>query len=646
MNDSMNTKFFSFSMLAACMLSISTASVCAREVTMCSPDGKYVLNLSDNGGGLTYRLDWDGKNIILSSTLGADLNEEWKEGLSISNVSSSSKDEIWKPVYAEREKIKDCYNSYVISVDKRDSRIKVDLEFRLYDEGVALRYNFRNVSSQGYHYLTVKDEYTEFSFPEGTKAYYSGTAEAKYTLLPLQGWDGESERPLMLTLSDGTYVCLTEAEVVDYVRTKFKLSVTKENTIQTSMYGQVDEIAPYHSPWRVIMCANTPGRILENNYLVLNLNPECRIEDTSWIKPGKVIRVVGDMSTETGKAFVDFAVKRNLQYVHFDAGWYGPEFLKSSDASSVYKGSDRKPNINTLDLKEVCKYAKERNIGVLLYVNQRALQQQLDDILPIYKSWGIAGIKFGFVQVGSQLWTRWVHEAVKKCAKYGLMVDIHDFYRPTGFSRTYPNLMTQEGIYGNEQFPDATHNTTLPFTRFVAGAADYTICYYKQDFKKLETKEHKSFVSPKSRILKTTPAHQLALSVVYYSPFQFMFWYDKPSDSHDEPELKFFNDVYTTWDDTKVLEGEIGNYIITARRKGNEWFVGGITNIESRTIEVKTDFLEKGRKYEVEIYADGDPKIPTRTKVSVTKKKVSGGDVLKFKLKPSGGVALRFSPLK
>ena len=148
------------------------------------------------------------------------------------------------------------------------------------------------------------------------------------------------------------------------------------------------------------------------------------------------------------KAFED--IKRNLQYIHFDAGWYGFEYDKASDATTVTLDPRRNPKIDALNLKEVVAYAKQHGIGVMLYVNQRALQQQLDEILPLYKSWGISGIKFGFVQVGSQVWTKWMHEAVKKCADYGLMVDIHDEYRPTGFSRTYPNLMTQEGIRGNE----------------------------------------------------------------------------------------------------------------------------------------------------------------------------------------------------
>ena len=247
------------------------------------------------------------------------------------------------------------------------------------------------------------------------------------------------------------------------------------------------------------------------------------------------------------------------------------------------------------------------------------------------------------MQVGSQVWTKWMHEAVMKCAKHHLMVDIHDEYRPTGFSRTYPNLLTQEGIRGNEEFPDATHNVTLPFTRFVAGAGDYTICYYRQDFGRLN-KQGDAYGVPRSKSIQTTPAHQLALAAVYYSPLQLLYWYDKPSDSQDEPELKFFDDVYTTWDDTKVLQGEVGQYISVVRRKGDEWFVGSITNNEARRLPVKLDFLPAGQKYIAEIYADGDNSVPTRTKVKVLKYRVDSEDILDFHLKASGGSAVRIVP--
>lgn len=398
---------------------------------------------------------------------------------------------------------------------------------------------------------------------------------------------------------------------MDYCRTKFVLDPAQPNTIACAMFDKVQLPTPFATPWRVIMIAEKPTQLLQHDDLLLNLNPPCAIKNTNWIKPGKVMREI-TLSTSGAKALVDFAVKRHLQYIHFDAGWYGHEYDSAADATKVNVDPKRNPK-NDLDLPQVIAYATQKGIGVLLYVNQIALAKQLDVLLPLYEKWGVAGIKFGFVNVGSFKWTSWLHEAVRKCAQHHLMVDIHDEYRPTGFSRTYPNLMTQEGIRGNEEMPDATHNTVLPFTRFLAGAADYTICYY-----------HRPELKPKlaetlnARVLKTTSGHQMALSVVYYSPLQFMYWYDKPEDSKDEPELEFFDRVPTVWDDTKVLDGQIGQYVTIARRSKKEWFVGSITNDDTRNITVNCSFLEPGKQYTASIYYD-DPASPVRTKMSIKK---------------------------
>ena len=611
----------------------------AAEHKMYSPDGKYEMTVTDVNGAVEYSISWGGRQIVLPSRLGIKSGQPYLEGLKIKSFKANGEtDQTWDPVYGERDLIRDHYNSYVLEFSResdnpRRANVPVALEVRAYDEGVAFRYNF----VIGTH-LKITDEYTEFSLPEGSQAYFTQRAQTVHQLLPLKDWpgDGQSDRPLLVQLPDYGYVCLAEAQVVDYVRTKFSLGA-KPNTIYTAMYGPVEEIAPYHTPWRLVMYGEKAGTILQNNDIFYNLNPECKIENTSWIRPGKVMREV-TLTTEGGKALVDFALKRNLQYIHFDSGWYGIDVDKSSDATTVSIDPRRNQAPDALDLEEVIRYAKERGIGVFLYVDQRALQQQLDEILPVYQKWGVAGIKFGFVHVGSQIWTKWMHEAIAKCARYGLMVDVHDEYRPTGFSRTYPNLMTQEGVRGNEEFPDAFNNTVLPFTRYVCGPADYTICYYRQDFGRLDTQED-AYGVPRSKSIQTTPAHQLALSVVYYSPLQYMYWYDKPSDSRDEPELKFFDDVYTVWDDTKILDGVPGEHITVARRHGDEWFVGSITNA-SRKVSISLDFLPEG-VHTAEIYTDGDKSVPTRTKVRVEKSKVKSKDVLEFNLRESGGVAIR-----
>jgi len=223
-------------------------------------------------------------------------------------------------------------------------------------------------------------------------------------------------------------------------------------------------------------------------------------------------------------------------------------------------------------------------------------------------------------------------------------VDIHDEYRPTGFSRTYPNLMTQEGIYGNEEFPDATNNVTLPFTRFTQGAADYTICYYRQRWDK-STQPKTEHGLTNAKLLKTTSAHQLAMAVVYYSPLQYMYWYDKPSDSRDEPELEFFDRVPTVWDDTKVVHGEIGQFITMARRKDNDWFVGSMTNNDARKLQVPLDFLQEGQKYKAKIYYD-NPNEKTRTKVGIKTMDVTNKSTVDVDLQASGGMAIWITSLQ
>jgi len=249
---------------------------------------------------------------------------------------------------------------------------------------------------------------------------------------------------------------------------------------------------------------------------------------------------------------------------------------------------------------------------------------QSDSLFAVYKKWGVKGVKFGFVQVGSHRWTTWLEKAIQQAAASNIMVNIHDDWRPTGEQRTWPNLMTAEGIRGNEEMPDATHNTVLPFTRFIAGPADYTICYY-------------------DKRIKTTHAHQLALAAVYYSPIQTLFWYDKPTQYENEPEIEFFEKIPTVWDETKVIAGVPGEYITTARRSGDNWFIGTITNDDARALKLNFDFLPKGKKYLATIYSD-DEKAATKTKVKAETKKIDATTILNVNLLPSGGQAIWIRP--
>lgn len=627
------------------MLLFMTAATQAGEV-LSSPNGKYQFVFSQKDGKLMYSLDYANKPVVEEGELGVnidnhlvesamgipvDTNRVWTKGMEVTSVEHRSEDNTWKTVYGEYSQIRDYYNEMTLHLlkggkhegsgtayDKRQQYL-LDIIVRAYDEGVAIRYHFPEATNGLFMHIT--DDLTSFRFAPGAEAYHYAWAQShanKVKLLKSEAaWKEEAERPLTLHLANGLYAAIGEAALTDFVRGKLKLKA--DNELKMAMFDSADIITAYDMPWRFIMVGEKAIDLINNKQLVLNLNAPCQIADTSWIKPGKAFRVCR-LDMKTCLAGVDFCVDRGLQYIELDAGWYGPEMKMSSSALKVLESRD-------IDMPKLCAYAKSKGIGVWVYVNQRALYQELDQLLPLYEKWGISGIKFGFVQIGSQEWTTWLHQAVKKCADHHIMVDIHDEYRPTGWSRTYPNLMTQEGIGGNEEMPDAEHNTILPFTRFLCGPADYTPCYFN------------------GRV-KNTKAHQLAMPVVYYSPVTFLYWYDLPNAYKGEQELDFWKYCPTVWDESKALQGEIGEFVVQARRSGDDWFVGAMTGLQARDITINTaDFLQKGKKYRVEMYNDA-PMLNTRTKVASTVQTLKAGKVLKLHLQPSGGAALRFILVK
>lgn len=629
------------------LLMLLIATVAKAVETLQSPNGKYQFTFSQKEGKLLYSLDYAGKPVVEAGELGVNIDNHlvesamgipvdnsnvWTNGMEVASVDRRSEDNTWKPVYGEYAQIRDRYNEMTIHLlkggkhqdgggtayDKRQQYL-LDIIVRAYDEGVAIRYHFPEATNGLFMHIT--DDLTSFRFAPGAEAYHYAWAQShanKVKFLKSEAaWKEEAERPLTLRLDNGLYAAIGEAALSDFVRGKLKLKA--DNELQMALFHPADIITAYDMPWRFIMVGEKAIDLINNKQMVLNLNAPCQIQDTSWIKPGKAFRVCR-LDMKTCMEGVDFCVDRGLQYIELDAGWYGPEMKMSSSALKVLETRD-------IDMPKLCQYAKSKGIGVWVYVNQRALYQELDQLLPLYEKWGISGIKFGFVQIGSQEWTTWLHNAVKKCADHHIMVDIHDEYRPTGWSRTYPNLMTQEGIGGNEEMPDAEHNTILPFTRFLCGPADYTPCYFN------------------GRV-KNTKAHQLAMPVVYYSPITFLYWYDLPNVYKGEKELDFWKYCPTVWDESKALQGEIGEYIVQARRSGNDWFVGAMNGLQARDITLNTaDFLQKGKKYRVEIYND-DPKLNTRTNVSTVVQTIKAGKILKLHLQPSGGAALRFSLLK
>ncbi len=631
---------FAPQLLAALVALAAPPVVSAAEtLDLASPNGQIVASVVlDDQGQPTYRVTSGGTTVLADSRLGFAVKDAQplSRGFRLVDARSSSHDETWQPVCGERSRIRDHYNQLEIDLaDSHGPPRRLTLRFRAYDEGIAFCYCFPGEA--GVDEFIITDELTQFVFPEDSGCWPVYSAQGIYSHAPLSQVKPNCERPLVVEQADDRYVAVGEARLVDFARMRLQPDPSAKHALKAHLAGEVLCKAPMTTPWRFVMVANSPGGLLEQNYLLLNLNDPCAIGDTSWIKPGKVIREV-TLTTEGGKACVDFAERNGLQYVEFDAGWYGHEYDDASNATAVNVDPKRSPG--PLDLQDVVRYAEERNIGIIVYVNRRALEKQLDEILPLYRKWGIKGVKYGFVNVGSQEWTTWLHEAVRKAADHQLMVDIHDEYRPTGYERTYPNLMTQEGIGGDETSPTNEQTLTIAFTRMLCGPADNTICYYD------------------SRVDKNAShAYQLAKAVGLYSPWQFLFWYDRPLGSPgtkggaggqraaigEEPELEFYTHVPTVWDETRMIHAQIGQYAVIARRSGEEWFVGAMNDSQPRTLQLPLDFLDQGKKYTAHVYSD-DPKVETRTRVRIDRVEVDSAETLEFELAPRCGQAIRIVP--
>ncbi len=630
-----------FVLIALLWFSCLTACKPEREVHLASPDGRlqWVLRVTP-GGVVVHGVRWRGGVVVSPSPLGlvtADGDTLGRHSRLVGSTPVRVHDGWWRPAGGERSRYRDHYRGITVDLTERGG-LRWRLEVRAYDEGVAFRYLLPR--QRGYDTLHITEELTTCLFPAGAQAWVTSSAQGLYRHLPVALLRHPTERPLVVDLpGDTLFMAVGEAALVDQAR----MRLTGEESgrgVRASLDGGEVFALPAATAWRYLMPAATPGQLVENNYLLLNLNAPCALDDTSWIRPGKVLREI-TLTTRGGKACVDFAVSHGLQFVEFDAGWYGYEYSDTSDATTVTVDPRRSPG--PLDLKEVIRYARGQGVGVILYVNRRALERQLDTLLPLYASWGVSGVKYGFVRVGSQRWTAWLHEAVRKAAHYRLMVDIHDEYRPTGYRRTYPNLMTCEGVRGDEASPDNTQTLITLFTRSIAGPTDHTICYFNERV---------------TGRMRSSHASQLAKAICFYSPWQFLYWYDRPAASRGDdapatlngviaevPELELFRHLPTVWDETRVLDGRIGEYATFARRRGDEWYIGSLTGEEAHRLTLRLDMLDRDRRYRAFIYTD-DPAVKTLTHVHVTEKVTGADSVLTFTLPPNRGLALRIVPDK
>jgi alpha-glucosidase len=601
---------------------------------------------------------WDVRHdedvVLLPSTLGLRLADGHVlgPGALLLGESRRSVNRRWRPPYGFQHEYPERYEELTLRLKDPARAIEFDVVARAYDEGVALRYVIRGPAG-GAHAgsapggaLRLSGEATHFRFIPAARLHasrdegeYSFTSVRDLAPVPHPELTSScdsgplADTPVTVWLPNGLTVVVSESDRLKFPRLMLRSSPDDPDALVTHLmrypgratgYSGPGTTAaeddfevplPFATPWRVLIVGSRDTEVIERAGLIQTLASPCELRETEWIRPGRAIRSFRDNTTAGGIACVDFAVQRKLEYVEFDAHWYG-DGTDPSDATVP---------IPQLDIARVVEYARARGIGVILYVDRVPAMRQLDDILQTYSRWGIAGIKFGFIWEGRKSDVEWIHQVVKKCGEARLLVNMHDNLRPAGLERTLPNYVSLEGVRGNEQFPSARHNVTLPFTRNVAGPIDYTICYANERN-------------------RTTNAHQLAMAVVYYSPLSFLYWYDKPEKygTRAWPELDFFDECPTTWDETRALSGQIGEYVVITRRRGQRWFLGAMTNESARVLEVPLSFLGPG-VWRATIYADGTPAATaSETRVNVSLQNVVSRQKLRLSLAPSGGQAVRF----
>ncbi|WP_372743972.1 glycoside hydrolase family 97 N-terminal domain-containing protein [Lutibacter sp.] len=626
-----------------------------------SPDQTKSFNLIKQGdsNNITFSIKYNDQTVVLPSTLELISNQlDFSGNVEVLNVESTTVNSQWESKFSELSPIPDNYNQ--VKIYLKQGNAKLNLIARAYNEGVAFAYEIPEQNnivklklSENIHYNFTKD-YLVWSTPKRGKGVL--TAQGEYKKNPLTQLQEGCERPLVIEVADSIKIALAEARLVDFARLSYNKGTSSNFSILSSLDGRMEEVKhdlvsgadlserdkkgfkvnqklPILSPWRVVMIGKSHAELLENNYIIQNLNPPSAIDD-SWVEPGKILREA-TLTTQGGLAAIDFVASHNMQYVHFDAGWYGNEMDNASDATTITL--DPKRSKGPFDIEAICKYAKEKGIKVMLYVNRRALEGKVDEVFSVLKKWGVSGVKYGFVRVGDEDATTWMHNAVKKAAEYKLVIDIHDEYRPTGFSRTYPNLLTQEGIRGDEETVPNEHTLITMFTRMLAGAADNTVCYYNKRVDRMGSR-----------------ASQLAKTVCLFSPIQFLYWYDKAPAAPikedglwgntniigNEPELEFFNNVPTTWDETKVLEAKIAEIGVIARRKGEDWFIGGINGVKERSVDLDFSFLEANETYKAKLFTD-DKTVKTRTHVKIEELELTSTSKLDLNIKSNNGFAIQ-----
>jgi len=669
----MQLKLFLYSSLLI-MWGISNAQYIQ---TVSSPDGHIQLTLDNQTGTPLWSVSYKGNTIILPSATGFILDGEidLSRGFSITGTERSEFFETWNTVWGMNKVIENHYNQMICHLQHEQKNIFISVEFRLFNDGLGFRYIFPE--QQNLKDFVIMDELTEFTFAEDHQAWWIiadfDSYEKLYNNTPLSlvSW---ANTPVTLRSSEGLYLSIHEAMLLDYAEMTLQKKDGESLTFVSSLAPwsdgtKVKTSAPVSTPWRTLQISETPAGLVESN-LIVNLNEPCKIEDVSWIKPMKYIGIwwgyhIGThtwaegkrqgATTSEAKRYIDFAAANNIQGVVVE-GWN-----KGWDSWGARGAFDHITPAKGYDLEEVAAYARRRGIYLIMHHetggDAEGYEALMEEAFGLCRKHGIHALKTGYAggiyprgeHHHGQYMVRHYQKVVETAAKYQLMLNVHEPIKPTGLWRTWPNMMTREGVRGMEwnawsEGNPPSHNVTLPFTRMLAGPLDYTpaifdILIENTPLPRVAWNFNIDDIS-KTRV-HSTLVHQIALFFILYSPMQMAS--DLIENYENHPAFDAIKNAPADWDEYRVLNGEIGEYITVARRNGKEWWVACATNEEGRSIEFIADFLDRNISYDFTLYADGKS---AHWKTNPIEYHISHGsmlsnDTISLWVAPGGGAVMR-----
>jgi alpha-glucosidase len=658
--------------LAMAVLCVAGPSGCQVQTQVSSPDGRIEVSVTDDAG-LRYVVRVDGEELLSPSMLGLRFRGDIALGpdAEIVDTEHSQIRESWTNRFGTESQVENHYNQMRVSL--REGEREFGLVVRVFDGGVGLRYELPEASGLGDFVLT--EEMTEMRFAEDARSWAgeAGTvAEIQYpeyrlsTLPTMGGRDGDQPYlhvlPLLAQTSQG-FVAIAESDVLDWPATFLSATGTTAVRVQpaerTDGNGLVVSTAPGHSPWRVLIIAESEAELITSQ-LVANLATPSRIEDTSWIQPGvsawdpwwtgenpnlpntpdfTAVNARGD--TERDKQYIDLAAEMGWSYQLVDWLWYEnmTSFNKALQSEPNAELGDFTRQVPQIDLEELVDYAAEKDVRLLIWAHSLDIRTfGEEEALAYLASLGFAGIKIDFFASQSQETVQWVQMIMELAAEHELLIDLHGIYHPTGLSRTYPNYITQEGVLGNEynKLPGnrntPEHQLRLMFTRALLGPMDYTPGG-------LLSVDQEDFLITHPTLVMGSRARQLAQTVLYPSPLVVMC--DAPEHYLGQPGTAFLQNLPTVWDEAVVLSAQVEDHVLLARRSGDVWYLAGM-NLEARELEASLDFLPEG-SFELTAFTDDlASEDPNAIEQSVSQ--VNSGDVLQVSFDRHGGYAAILRP--